>query len=296
MRPADFSATYMGFSGPLPPPHYWEHVIRIGPGPQGSLEVTAGYPGPGTPVWRESFALGEEHLEWLFGICTEQGLFTLDWPPATEVPVGGGSRKLSVTAAGRSFDLPPFVTPERADAALTILGAVRALLPPGLWESMEARRTTHARQPSPVPGPPHGLTRTRIVLFEENHVAIATFLGTPVAGGTLMALNAFRVGNPITGVVIIAFGLILSIVELYFTLSVNATGSRGANLFSLVAGIIGALIMRGVASWLQGDQIAAHARAGGESASGWQAVGIGAVYLVIILMLTAGLGLLSAGR
>lgn len=294
VRPADFRATLEGFTGPLPPPHYFEHAIRIGPGAEGSLEVTGGYPGPATPVWRERFALTDAHLDWLFGIMTEQGVFEAEWPQRAEIPVGSGSQKLTVVADGRTVVIAPFVVAEREASASHVLTAVRALLPAGLWDALQARREAHLHQPVNLPPMAPPGARAAGDLFEENHVAIATLLGTPIAGATLMAVNSIRLGRVPSAIVFLGFGAVLSAIEIYYTLAVAATGSHGSNLFSLVVGIIGALVMRTIAGWLQGEEVGNHVRAGGSTAPGFAALLIGGAWLVGLFVVILALGLLPS--
>lgn len=284
MRPADFSVSCQGSTGPIPPPHYFEHTIRIGPGPEGALEMTAGYPGPGTPVWNERFPLGPEHLDWLYDALAGQGLFSQQWPARPDVPVGGGSLVLRAVANGQQFTLPPYLGPAQEPAAAAMRGAVRALLPPGLWETVNARREAYVHQavPDDMPVQPtaHG------ALFTERQVSVGSFLATPLAGTIMMAINASRLRQaPPIGPILL--GLVTTAVEIYLNLAIKASGNSSSSMLSLLLAVGAALAMGAIAKGAQGKQIAAHLQSGGARASGWAVFGlviVAFVLLVVILM------------
>lgn len=277
MRPADFSATCQGNTGTLPPPHYYEYVIRIGPGPEGMLEMTAGYPGQGTPVWQERFPLGPEHLDWLHDGMAGQGMFSAPWRTRPDVPIGGGSERLAVVAGGQQFTLPPFVDPTQEAAASSIRGAVRALLPPGLWETMNARREAYVRQAVPeTPLIPSTGGLASGPLFSDGQVTAGTFLATPLAAAIMMRMNGTRLGRPVS-MGVVGFAVVFAAAEIYLNLAVKAAAGQGAGVLSLLLAGGVALVMRVIVNRTQGAELAAHFRAGGARAS------FGATLMVILV-------------
>ena len=147
-RPADFSVFYQWRSAPLPPPHYWEYSIRLGPGPEGRMEVTPGYPSPHVPRWSQRFELYAIQLDSLFQVLVEQGLFDAGIAPASEVPVGSDSQMLVVTANGREYHVPAFAAPAQEAAAALLRAAVVALAPRLIRDTLRARRDAYAARPT----------------------------------------------------------------------------------------------------------------------------------------------------
>jgi hypothetical protein len=118
----------------------------------------------------------------------------------------------------------------------------------------------------------------RITLYSPGHIAWATFLGAPIAGFVLLALNYRRFGN-----------------------------SAAANL-ALIAGLIGTVLVLAIASVLpdsfpnsvlpaaytfgmylsvkslQGNEYEHRLANGGIKGSGWVATGIGILSFVVILV------------
>lgn len=138
--PVDFAVYYQNHSAPLPPPHSSQHSIWIGPGLEGVVEMIPGDRSPGIPVWLERFPLQGAHLVWLHQVLRDQGAFSGDWQARRDVPIGGGSEQLTVTADGRQITIPAFVTEDRDTAARAIFAATRALVPPAIWERLAATR------------------------------------------------------------------------------------------------------------------------------------------------------------
>jgi len=112
-------------------------------------------------------------------------------------------------------------------------------------------------------------------LYDANAVSLATFFGTPVAGGWLMFLNQCRLGRSGRGWLILLCaaamtGLIILV---------------GWNIPQTVSSVIAILLvygMRQTASVVQGKEIAAHIAQGGRLGSKWTAVGIALIFLAVL--------------
>ncbi len=117
-------------------------------------------------------------------------------------------------------------------------------------------------------------------LFSSNDVAVATFLGSILAGSIVLAINFFRVGRPGAGKLSIAGGAvglgILSAVAWLVNDSVPNVVFTAVNL-GLTFG------MKAVAEVLQDPALSAHREAGGRVGAGWPAAGIGLASLVVIV-------------
>ncbi len=114
-------------------------------------------------------------------------------------------------------------------------------------------------------------------LFDANAVAGATFLGTPVAGGSLMALNYSRLGQGLKAVI-----------ALFVTLAVTALailiGWYLPHGTSFPIGLALLFAMRWGAQHLQGSAVKDHVQRGGRLASRGVAFGLGAVACVAIFL------------
>ena len=121
------------------------------------------------------------------------------------------------------------------------------------------------------PSPPPAYT-----LFDSSSVGLAAFLGSPLAGAILMAVNYRRLGMGSQAVVAVPAGL-----------AVTALGGLLANLVpnALATGIgVGIILaMKSVAQSLQGADVTRHVSQGGKLASRWVASGIGLVSLAVIV-------------
>lgn len=272
-RPADFSVQYQNYTAPLPPPHYSEHTIWIGPGPEGVVQMGTGDP---AAAWTERFPLFDSHLDWLYQVMTDQGVLQGEWRSRTDVPVGSGAERATVVADGKSIAIPAFVTPDRDAAARAVFGAIRALVPQGTWDSLAARRAQHAAQFNRGPqagAVPGTFAPTGEALFDAPSVAIAAFLGSPVAGGTIMAINFSRTGQSQQALIAVAGTLALTVAMVLL---------QTPKVISLAVSLGVAFALSTVAERLQGPAIAAHRQRGGRIVSRWAAAGIGVVFFALL--------------
>lgn len=119
-------------------------------------------------------------------------------------------------------------------------------------------------------------------LFSPTHVGVATFLGSPLAGAIIMAVNYARLGRAQaarTAVVLGAIGTGL-LVAVGFALPDEVPSSG--------LGIAGLAVMSLVARKMQSAAFEEHIRRGGKKASGWNAAGVGALCVVAMLAVIFG--------
>lgn len=111
-------------------------------------------------------------------------------------------------------------------------------------------------------------------MYSAGQVTLATFLGGPLGGGWLMALNYKRLGEPAKMRRAIGFSVLAmaAVIAMGFVL-----GNQAAWALALVP----ILVMRELAKALQGAAYSRHVAAGGSRGSSWRAAGLGAVSLVI---------------
>jgi hypothetical protein len=134
--------------------------------------------------------------------------------------------------------------------------------------------------PPPAPGlaPPPSYR-----LHSPTAVACASFLGTPVAGGIVLALNYRKWGQKGRAAAAIAAGLLTTVVLGWLVwISPPSVPSAVFVTPQVVGGYL-------VARWLQGRHFDAHIAGGGKKATIWTATGVGLalfapILAVIVLM------------
>lgn len=142
--------------------------------------------------------------------------------------------------------------------------------PPGAWTPTSSYSPPAA--PSVAPGP-----NATTVLYTPNQMLLATFLGAPLAGSVLLAINEQRLGRPkgVLAALAFGFGMTAVVLGLAFALPDSLPG--------LPVSLLGMAAIRGVAQMKQADAIAKHLQWGGRKGSGWVAAGIGTLGAVVVL-------------
>jgi hypothetical protein len=176
--------------------------------------------------------------------------------------------------------------PPEAESALMRALAVSAANRFRSIEGFESALTAAAHQLPPLvpfsapPQPSNPFPEAPAVtpaykLYDSGSVGLATFLGSPIAGGVLMAINSRRIYRHGAfkwvlagiGITVVAGGIG------YFLPSYTATGIAIALLF----------LMRAIAKSAQGQNVEEHVRQGGRTASRWAAAGISLAFLVVLV-------------
>jgi len=120
--------------------------------------------------------------------------------------------------------------------------------------------------------------RLDAALYTSKHVALATFLGTPLGGAVVMALNEHRLGRASAAITTLLAGLVAT--GFLFTIGFLLPDS-----FPRLPISIGPLlVMAAVAKSRQGALVAQHFAANGKHGSGWAAAGIGVLSLIAVLV------------
>jgi hypothetical protein len=112
-------------------------------------------------------------------------------------------------------------------------------------------------------------------LFDSTSVALATFLGSPVAGASLMALNYRRMGkgSSATVVFILCLGVTGLAIGFGYLIPPYAT---------TVVAVALVVSMKNAAKALQGPAVEAHICEGRALGSRWVATGLGIAYLALL--------------
>lgn len=115
-------------------------------------------------------------------------------------------------------------------------------------------------------------------LYTPGHVSLATFLGTPLAGSVIMAMNENRLGRKGTAVKTVLAGIAGTIVLLIISFALPD------NFPAFPINIVTLLLMGWIARSRQGATVARHIAAGGRPASGWAAAGIALLCLFVTIV------------
>jgi hypothetical protein len=120
--------------------------------------------------------------------------------------------------------------------------------------------------------------RLDAALYTSKHVALATFLGTPLGGAVLMALNENRIGRTVAAIKTLLAGLVATGLLLTIGLIVPD------NIPTFPISIGSLFVMSAIAKSRQAGFVTQHYAAGGKHGSGWAAAGIGLLSLVVVLI------------
>jgi hypothetical protein len=127
------------------------------------------------------------------------------------------------------------------------------------------------------PGQP-ALPGAHVTLYKPGQVALATFLGTPMGGAVLYAMNERRLGRSDGARNAIIFGLAATAI-LFGIAFALPNGFPSAPI-----GIVPVVLMQHIARTKQGVLVSQHGNAGGKIGSSWAAAGIGVATCFAVLI------------
>lgn len=145
-RPSDLTVTYHWQEGSVPPPYHYEYEVRVGPGSEGEVIFYPDYPGKDTPVWHETFAVGDDAWDKFYTLLMGKRFFAREWRKASRPLVGGSLASLDVFAQATRYGVPSQLEPADAAVASEIYDAIRALVPPSVWDSLMTRRQKYEKE------------------------------------------------------------------------------------------------------------------------------------------------------
>jgi hypothetical protein len=121
-------------------------------------------------------------------------------------------------------------------------------------------------------------------LYTTQHVTLATFFGTPLAGFILLGVNERRMGRPEKMANMIGLGVVACVIVIALSLVLPDAFPGFALSIAYLLG------MQAIAKHLQGDEIMARLSNGTPKASGWNAFGIGLLCLLPFLTIGFAIG------
>jgi hypothetical protein len=139
-----------------------------------------------------------------------------------------------------------------------------------------ATSSTEPEQPERI----DGRFRPPYKLYSVGAIVLATFLGTPMAGGAIMALNYKRLGRPTAALHTLGWTTLA-------TAMILAAGMMVPDEVHIPSGALVVpqiFVMYYLAKSLQGPLIEAHRRNSGRLASSWGAAGIGILAAIIVVV------------
>lgn len=144
--PDDFAGTITFRTGSLPPPYHYSWEVRFD---EDSAEVVwqPGYD-ESVPAFRETAPLDREQRELAYERLRAAGQFeALPGAADEDAMAGGPTAEVEVVAGGRTY-APGTVgeIEETTDMVDAVEEAGAGLLPPEVWESLEARQQTWSEQ------------------------------------------------------------------------------------------------------------------------------------------------------
>lgn len=122
-------------------------------------------------------------------------------------------------------------------------------------------------------------------LHPVHGVVWATFFGSPIAAGIVLALNYWRMGQKTAA----RFAVVIPIIIMAVVFAMIYSLPDDVDIPNSAYYLPQLFIMYGIAKTFQGPQIANHIRNGGKVASAWWSVGIGLLCLPLILGLIFGI-------
>jgi hypothetical protein len=128
-------------------------------------------------------------------------------------------------------------------------------------------QTTYAASQAPTGAP----------LYTPNQIALATFLGSPLAGTVLFAMNERRLGRDSAVLPVVLLG------ALGTALLFGVSAVLPESMPTMPLGIASVFGIRAIAQARQHAVIAEHLAAGRRKGSGWIALGVGLAGMVVCL-------------
>lgn len=126
-----------------------------------------------------------------------------------------------------------------------------------------------------------------VKLYDCEAVGIAAFIGSPLAGATLMAMNEHRLGRTPRVVMTMLVGLAAT--GALFAVSILTQGTIRGLGFAIP------LLVRYWAKVSQGDDVTKHVAAGGPLGSKWIAAGVGLLGLAMAVFAIIGISVVAGG-
>ena len=109
---------------------------------QGSLEYTAGYPGPDTPTYKAQFDVESSAMSDLYDGLADNDLLRDEEASAPEdAPIGGSAVTATVTADGNTYVIPAYT--EDGAPLQSLAGLIHRLVPRLVWNDFETRAKKH---------------------------------------------------------------------------------------------------------------------------------------------------------
>ncbi len=127
----------------MPPPHHYEYVIEVGPGPVGKITFYPDYPMENPPVWEEKLDVELEKLDELHTFLAKGNMIRGDWEEAEDDAVGGRLEWMEIRSNGERHMVPSGIRdPENV---VGVYQFIQSLVGDAVWEKLMAQRDEYMK-------------------------------------------------------------------------------------------------------------------------------------------------------
>lgn len=141
--PEDFAIAVEHSDGSLAPPAHVQWRLTVDGTGQGTLEYVPDYPGDGVPTFTAQFDVDAGALDDLYAALDERDLLR-DIEPAADPPIGGATESATVTADGRTFEIPAYA--DSGPPLAPLERQIHRLAPRSVWDDFAERREAYAAE------------------------------------------------------------------------------------------------------------------------------------------------------
>ncbi|MFN8112450.1 MAG: hypothetical protein U0R51_04545 [Solirubrobacterales bacterium] len=139
--PDDFAITVEHSDGSVPPPAHVQWRLAVDETGQGILDYVPDYPGDGVPTFTAQFDVDPGAVDDLYSALAKRDLLR-DLDPDPDPPIGGATESATVTADGKTFEIPAFA--DGAAPLAPLERQIHRLAPRQVWDDFAKRREAYA--------------------------------------------------------------------------------------------------------------------------------------------------------
>jgi hypothetical protein len=143
-RPNDFHVRYDWCTGVML--NNYEYTITVEMDGHGQIVMRSGYASGQGPNWTETFLLKASELDSIYRLLLDKGLFTQKWQKTGDIPEGGSSNSMIITAHGKRIEIPAYVISVQQEPAADMASAVEALVSKNIWDKVNAQREQYFKK------------------------------------------------------------------------------------------------------------------------------------------------------
>jgi hypothetical protein len=151
--PADFAVSRFYFGGTVSPRYHFDFDIWLSAADGDSISFNCDYLDGGEddpPLWSYAFDVDQSAISDLYELMIDGQVLREEWDQLDDPPEGGSTRRLVITADGKSYEVPSWLAnPTPLD---TVYRAIDSLVPSEVWDTLWAKRERYIEE---YPGSGH---------------------------------------------------------------------------------------------------------------------------------------------